>query len=348
MYLCSYNNILSGPPNSQRSVKKMPIIGSDGFKVDLDNHSAAFPTPFFFQMEKLGPPPECVTIVNYSTLFFHKIDNETAGTYTISAANYHLQNKAEQIGLGTTNLTLNVLCKLCNIVNVHSNICIFLSEDGPFLSEGPREYYVLLGDSVTLICGYNLDSNPKAVITWIDPLQKPVANNSNYQQHNGPELVQLNIPRVGKSHSGTWKCNISVTSGAKLIGNQSYSIQLNVVGKHDIVVLSKIKWIHAYAMLYSTETPMSINVSINATGYTWVVLNWTFPGNISSNIKRLEITTVSINGTGTIIPVDCRRSNKNITNLDLDTAYDFSIMVVSDVNGTTGRSLPSYHVKIGK
>lgn len=99
------------------------------------------------------------------------------------------------------------------------------------MSEGPREYYALLGDSVTLICGYNLDSNPKAVITWIDPLQKPVANNSNYQQHDGPELVQLSISRVSKSHSGAWKCNISVASGVKLIGNQSYSIQLNVVGK---------------------------------------------------------------------------------------------------------------------
>lgn len=93
--------------------------------MDLDNHSAAFPAPFFLQVEKYGPPPDCVTIVNYSTLFFHKIDIETAGTYIISAANYHLQNKSEQIGLGITNLTLDVLCKVCDFVTVHSNNFVF-------------------------------------------------------------------------------------------------------------------------------------------------------------------------------------------------------------------------------
>ena len=103
-----------------------------------------------------------------------------------------------------------------------------------------------------------------------------------------------------------------------------------------------------YILLYSTEIPISINVSINATGYTWVVLNWTFPENTSSNIKHLEVITINANGTGSIEPVDLKRSNKNITNLDPEKVYDFSIMVVSDVNGTIGRSLPSYHVKIGK
>ena len=106
----------------------------------------------------------------------------------------------------------------------------YLSEDGPVLTEGQREYYALLGDSLSLICAYNLDSNPVAVITWIDPLQQPVTTNSNYQQLDGPELVQLNILRVNKSHNGMWKCNILVANGADLIGNQSYDIQVNVVG----------------------------------------------------------------------------------------------------------------------
>lgn len=212
------------------------------------------------------------------------------------------------------------------------------------MTDGPREYYALLGDSISLICAYNLDSNPAAVITWIDPLQKPVANSSNYQQHDGPDLLQLKIFRVSKSHDGIWKCNILVESDAELIGNQSYSIQVNVVGK--LVALSRTKCIH-YA-LYSTEIPMSINVSINATGHTWVVLNWTFPENISSNIKHMEVITVNFNGTGSIEPVDHKRSIKNITDLDPYETYDFSIMVVSDVNGTIGRSLPSYCVRKGK
>ena len=96
------------------------------------------------------------------------------------------------------------------------------------------------------------------------------------------------------------------------------------------------------------ETPMPVNVSVKATGHTWVVLNWTFLENIS-NIKRLEVTTVGFNGTGSIftVPVDLNRLI-NITNLDPEKAYDFTIMVVSDVKGIVGRSLPSYHVKTGE
>lgn len=174
-----------------------------------------------------------------------------------------------------------------------------------------------------------------------------VENNSNYQQQNRPKVVQLNIFSVNKSHSGIWKCNISVASDAKLIGSQSYNIQLNIIGKFVPLSFMKEK-MQIYALVYSTEIPVSVNVSIYAAGLTWAALNWTFPENISSNIKWLEITTVSFNGTGTIIPVDHERLNKNITNLDPDAAYDFSVMIVSDVNGTIGRSLPSHYVKTSK
>jgi hypothetical protein len=96
--------------------------------------------------------------------------------------------------------------------------------------------------------------------------------------------------------------------------------------------------------MYFAEVPMSVNVSINATGCTWVALDLLFLENISSNVKRLEVTKVSVNGTGSIVPVDL----KTLINITLLDAYDFTIMVVSDVNGIIGRSLPSYHVKIGK
>ena len=113
-----------GPPKPQLSIDKTPTVGNNTLQVDLDDLSAAFPKPFFLQVEKFGPPPDGVTIVNYFTLrlFFHKIVKENAGTYTISAANYHLKNKTEQIGLGTTNLTLDVQCKVCSFVKIHYNI----------------------------------------------------------------------------------------------------------------------------------------------------------------------------------------------------------------------------------
>lgn len=115
------NYIFSGPPNSQLSIKNMSMVGNDSSKVHLDVHSAAFPIPIFLQIEKFGPPPENLTIVNYSTLVFHKVIKETAGAYNISAANYHLKNKTERIGLGTSNLILDVQCKF-NFVNIHFNM----------------------------------------------------------------------------------------------------------------------------------------------------------------------------------------------------------------------------------
>ena len=115
--------IFSGPPKPQLNINRKAIVGNETLQVDFDNLSAAFPKPFFLQVEKFGPPPDDVTIVNYFTLrlFFHKIVKENTGTYTIRAANYHLKNETEQISLGATNLTLNVQCKVCNLVNVHYN-----------------------------------------------------------------------------------------------------------------------------------------------------------------------------------------------------------------------------------
>lgn len=82
--------------------------------VELDPGSASFPKPTFFKLEKFGKPvayKDGITIMTNFTVVFHRIVKEHAGTYIISVTNYHLKNKTEQVGLATTNITLDVLCK---------------------------------------------------------------------------------------------------------------------------------------------------------------------------------------------------------------------------------------------
>ena len=64
------------------------------------------------------------------------------------------------------------------------------------------------GDSVSLVCGKNLESNPNASITWINPQSTSMSgsNDDNYAQDDGPEVVQLNIAKASKRDSGTWTC----------------------------------------------------------------------------------------------------------------------------------------------
>ena len=103
--------VFSGPPKPQSNINTSQIIGNGSLQVDLHNHSAAFPKPIFLKVEKWGQPLDGVIIINYFTVVFHKMIKENAGTYIISAANYHLKNETEEIGLSTTNLTLDILCK---------------------------------------------------------------------------------------------------------------------------------------------------------------------------------------------------------------------------------------------
>ena len=88
---------------------------------------------------------------------------------------------------------------------------------------------------MTLICGFNLQSNPPASITWKDPNNRTVANNSDYSIDDGPKIVQLIINNVTKSDSGFWRCIIQ--SGSKIQGKADqdmpkiFEIKLTVVSK---------------------------------------------------------------------------------------------------------------------
>ena len=107
-----------------------------------------------------------------------------------------------------------------------------------------KESYVLLGHPVVMVCGYGLDSNPRAANTWTNPQGEVVpANSGGYIMDNEPTVVQLNITRVKKSDKGKWKCKVEVTSecdssvSSECSGNiytKSLTVELDlvVVGEH--------------------------------------------------------------------------------------------------------------------
>ena len=123
--------------------------------------------------------------------------------------------------------------------------CCNIMVDGPgFATEGPRQRYVLLNDSLSLICGTGLDSNPQASVTWMAPDGTTVMENARYNLDNGPDIVRLNFTLTILSDNGIWKCRVLteseqyIVSGGQLvrqdsdaIGELTVDIQLTIIGK---------------------------------------------------------------------------------------------------------------------
>ena len=83
--------------------------------------------------------------------------------------------------------------------------------DGPEMILGAERYVILQNDSVSLTCGYDLDSNPRADITWRYPNGSKVSSSDDriemvYEQG----VVQLRISDVNLSDNGSWACIVEV------------------------------------------------------------------------------------------------------------------------------------------
>ena len=114
------------------------------------------------------------------------------------------------------------------------------------MTEGPIQRHVLLGDSISLLCGTGLDSNPAASITWRAPDSTTVnMNNARYDLENGPEIVRLNFTHAFPNDTGVWACEATVISdryiisngqlvqqNTAVIGTATVNIQLNVIGEY--------------------------------------------------------------------------------------------------------------------
>ena len=125
-----------------------------------------------------------------------------------------------------------------------TGIMILFADPPSFVTEDPTHHYVLLGDSVSLICGTGLDSNPQATITWTAPDGITIMESSRYHLENGPEVIQLNITSTVLNDSGVWRCDVTVRSAVHklnggrlipqndiLIGSVNVTIQLIIIGE---------------------------------------------------------------------------------------------------------------------
>lgn len=76
---------------------------------------------------------------------------------------------------------------------------------------------------MSLICGYNLKSNPSINVTWTNPQGEQVLNSERCTMDDGPEVVQLNISNVTKNDNGMWRCSMQM-----LDMNQNFNIDINL------------------------------------------------------------------------------------------------------------------------
>ena len=90
---------------------------------------------------------------------------------------------------------------------------------------------------VSLVCGYNLGSEPLASVTWTDPQGNVVTNSDLYAIDNGPSVVRLNITSTNKIHNGTWKCNITVTYADGSVNETVIDIPLVVHGESPLLCI---------------------------------------------------------------------------------------------------------------
>ena len=78
--------------------------------------------------------------------------------------------------------------------------------------QGPTQRYVRLNDPLSLVCGYGLDSNPDAMVTWTTPDQTIITSYARYNLEGGPGIVQLNFTHTILSDNGIWRCEVEVMS----------------------------------------------------------------------------------------------------------------------------------------
>ena len=96
--------------------------------------------------------------------------------------------------------------------------------DGPSFTEpGPLQRYSLLNESLSLVCGTGLETNPAAMVTWTAPDQTTVMDNARYDLENGPDFVRLNFAHTILGDTGTWRCEIRVVSGQDVVSNGSFT-----------------------------------------------------------------------------------------------------------------------------
>ena len=193
--------------------------------VNISVRLAAFPEPAF-QWSKDGQPLSgSRPVLTYDSVTFDNAMRSDAGNYTVVVTNYVLNSTTEQVGNDTGSFSLDVLCKSQLAVTILFLYLIILWKnnyvDGPMLIPGPLRHYVLLNESLTLVCGTSLESNPQATITWTAPDGTMIMASSRHSLENGPEVVRLNFTHTLPSDAGMWRCDIRTESDQYVVSDGS-------------------------------------------------------------------------------------------------------------------------------
>ena len=103
-----------GSPKLHKNLIVRIVEGYANVTVDLLQGPAPFPEPSSFKWSKDGLPlPNNLSQTStYSSVTFPSVRRNHAGSYTVSATNFLLDNSSRQLGSDTGNYYLDVLCKL--------------------------------------------------------------------------------------------------------------------------------------------------------------------------------------------------------------------------------------------
>ena len=88
-------------------------------------------------------------------------------------------------------------------------------------------------------------------------------------------------------------------------------------------------------------------MSVVEDGGTWILLNWTNPCEDCDILHFEVVKIITINGSCSILPVG-KNLSVNVTDLDPDLLYDFTVNAVLSDGGVIARSTFSNVVQSGK
>lgn len=81
--------------------------------VNLHNGHEAFPFPTTYQWMRNGErlSNSSTITLNYPVVTFHSVSRTQSGDYTLTAINHQIEDPSKEVGRGSGNFQLNVLCK---------------------------------------------------------------------------------------------------------------------------------------------------------------------------------------------------------------------------------------------
>ena len=88
------------------------------------------------------------------------------------------------------------------------------------------DYAAVVGGTVTLVCGTNVNANTAPTVAWLDNNGAMVSDGGRYSLNNGPDSVSLTITNVMAGDDGSWSCEVSAGSLTK-----GRTMNLTVVGE---------------------------------------------------------------------------------------------------------------------